>query len=75
MVEQQIEIPQLQINLDRDQLARYGLTPDYVNEFIETAMNGRTVSEIVLGERKFDLVVRLDDEYRAGLERNSAGCR
>lgn len=64
MVEQQIEIPQLQIALNRDQLARYGLTSDYVNEFIETAMNGRTVSEIVQGERKFDLVVRLDDEFR-----------
>lgn len=64
MVEQQIEIPQLQIQLDRDQLARYGMNSGYVNEFIETAMNGRTVSEIVLGQRKFDLVVRLDDQYR-----------
>ena len=64
MVEQQIEIPQLQIKLDRDQLARYGMTSNYVNEFVETAMNGRTVSEIVLGERKFDLVVRLDDPFR-----------
>lgn len=64
MVEQQIEIPQLQIKLNRDQLARYGMTSNYVNEFIETAMNGRTVSEIVLGQRKFDLVVRLDDAFR-----------
>jgi HME family heavy-metal exporter len=64
MVEQQIEIPQLQIQLDRDQLARHGLNSDYVNEFIETAMNGRTVSEVVQGQRKFDLVVRLDDQFR-----------
>ncbi|MBA4016286.1 MAG: CusA/CzcA family heavy metal efflux RND transporter [Pirellula sp.] len=64
MVEQQVEIPQLQIKLDREQLAANGMTSDYVNEFIETAMNGRTVSEIVLGQRKFDLVVRLDDEFR-----------
>jgi CzcA family heavy metal efflux pump len=64
MVEQQIEIPQLQIRLNRDQLARYGLTSNDVNEFVETAMNGRTVSEIILGQRKFDLVVRLDDEFR-----------
>lgn len=64
MVEQQIEIPQLQIELNRDQLARYGLTSDDVNLFIETAMNGRTVSEILLGQRKFDVVVRLDDQYR-----------
>lgn len=64
MVEQQIEIPQLQIIINRDKLVQYGLTSDFVNEFIETAMNGRTVSEIVLGERKFDLVVRLDDQFR-----------
>ncbi|MBL9081746.1 MAG: efflux RND transporter permease subunit [Planctomycetales bacterium] len=64
MVEQQIEIPQLQIQLDRQQLAVHGMTSDYVNEFIETAMNGRTVSEVVLGQRKFDLIVRLDDEFR-----------
>ena len=64
MVEQQVEIPQLQIQLNRAQLARYGLTSGFVNEFIETAMNGRTVSEILIGERKFDLIVRLDDKYR-----------
>jgi len=69
VVEQQTEIPQLQITLDRDALARLGLTTDYVNEFIETAMNGRIVSEVVLGERKFDLVVRLDDQYREDLHR------
>lgn len=64
MVEQLIEIPQLQINLNRSQLAVNGMTSDYVNEFIETAMNGRVVSEVVLGQQKFDLVVRLDDDFR-----------
>lgn len=64
LVEQQIEIPQLQIKLDRNSLSRHGITSNYVNDFIETAMNGRVVSEIVLGERKFDLVVRLDDVFR-----------
>lgn len=69
VVEQQTEIPQLQIRLNRDALKRLGLSADYVNEFIETALNGRTVSEIVMGERKFDLVVRLDDKYRQDLQR------
>src|SRR4029078_5333924 len=45
MVEQQIEIPQLQITLDRVRLARQGLNSNDVNEFLETAMNGRVVSE------------------------------
>jgi HME family heavy-metal exporter len=64
MVEQQTEIPQLQIKLKRDKLMQYGLTADEINEFVETAMNGKTVSEIVQGERKFDLVVRLDDKHK-----------
>jgi HME family heavy-metal exporter len=68
MVEQQVEIPQLQIRLKRDKLVQYGLTANDVNEFIETAMNGKTVSEVVQGERKFDLVVRLDEPYRVNID-------
>lgn len=64
LVEQQIEIPQLQIKLKPEQLAQAGLTANQVNDYIETAMNGRVVSEVLEGERKFDLVVRLDDEFR-----------
>ena len=65
MVEPQIEIPQLLIELDRAALASHGLNAGDVNELIETAMNGRVVSEIVAGEKKFDLLVRLDDPFRS----------
>ena len=68
LVEQQVEIPQLQIRLRRDKLVQYGVTADSVNAFVETALNGRTVSEIVDGERKFDLVVRLDEPYRIDID-------
>jgi CzcA family heavy metal efflux pump len=68
MVEQQIEIPQLRIELDRDKLALAGLTPSAVNEFIETAMNGKVVSQILSGTRTFDLVVRLDEPVREDIE-------
>jgi HME family heavy-metal exporter len=64
MVEQQVEIPQLQIRVRRDELSRYGLEVDDLNAFIETAMNGRTVSEVLQGQRTVDLVVRLDEEFR-----------
>ncbi len=64
LVEQQVEIPQLQVRLNRERLANHGLHSDEVNQFVETAMNGRTVSEVVQGQRKFDLVVRLDDPFR-----------
>jgi len=67
-VEPQVEIPQLQIKLKRDKLMQYGLSADEINEFVETAMHGKTVSEIVQGERKFDLVVRLDEPYRVDVD-------
>jgi len=68
LVEPQVEIPQLRIELDRDKLQLYGLTPVYVNEYVSTAMNGNVVSSILLGQRTFDLLVRMDEEYRENLQ-------
>ena len=68
VVEPQITIPQLRIEMDGDQLARYGLTPGDVNQFVETAMHGEVVSEVLDGQRTFDLLVRLDEPYREDLE-------
>lgn len=68
IVEQQTIIPQLRIELDRDQLLLHGLNAADVNEFIETAMNGHTVSEIFQGQRSFDLVLRLEQNAREDLE-------
>lgn len=63
-VEQLTEIPQLRIEVIGERLPQYGLTRSDVTELIETAMNGKVVSEIILGQRRFDLVVRLDEEAR-----------
>ena len=63
-VEQQNEIPQMQIQVDGERLKQYGLTRSDVTEFVETAMNGQIVSEVLDEQRKFDLVVRLDEPYR-----------
>ena len=68
MVDPQVIIPQIQIRSDRDQLKLYGLRPQEVNEFIETAMNGQALSTVIQGQRTFDLVLRLDDVYREDLE-------
>ncbi len=67
-VEQQTEIPQLQIRVNGDVLEQYGLTRGEVTEFVETAMNGKVVSEVLEGQRKFDLLVRLDEPWREDLE-------
>ncbi|MCG6154603.1 efflux RND transporter permease subunit [Rubinisphaera margarita] len=68
LVEPQVIIPQLRIELDRDKLLLYGLTAAEVNTFIETAMNGQIVSEVLLGQRTFDLLIRLDEGYRENLQ-------
>jgi len=68
MVEPQVTVPQLRIELDRDRLLLNGLTARDINEFIETAMNGQVVSEILVGQRQFDLLVRLDEGYRENID-------
>lgn len=66
--EPQAEVPQWRLRPDRDALARYGLTVGETAELIETAWRGRIVSDVLEGNRRFDLVVRLPDESRNDLE-------
>jgi CzcA family heavy metal efflux pump len=68
LVEPQVIIPQLRIEVDRDKLLLNGLTVTDVNEFIEIAMNGDVVSEVLIGQRQFDLLVRLNEGAREDLE-------
>ena len=63
-VEQIEGLPQLVIDYNRRQMARYGISVEDVNTMIRTALAGENVGVIFEGERKFDLVVRLQDEYR-----------
>jgi cobalt-zinc-cadmium resistance protein CzcA len=56
--------PSLAIQLDRAKLARYGLNVDDVNGLIETAIGGSVATQVVQGEKEFDLVVRLEKSYR-----------
>ena len=68
LVEQQTLIPQLKIEYNRDQLLAAGLTVEDLNQLIETAMNGQIVSEVMQGQRTFDLVVRLKEDARENLD-------
>jgi HME family heavy-metal exporter len=67
-VEQQVNIPQLRIEADGYKLEAFGLRRLDVNEFIETAMQGDIVSQVLDGQRTFDLIVRLDEPYREDLD-------
>lgn len=67
-VEQQVIIPQLRIEADGHKLEQFGLRRLAVNEFVETAMQGKVISSVLDGQRTYDLVVRLDDRYREDIE-------
>jgi len=67
-VEQQVEIPQIQIKAKRDLLNHYGITIGAFNEFIDVAIAGEKVSDIYEGAKTFDLIVRLDKDSRSKIE-------
>ena len=67
-IEKQVLIPQVRFNIDRARAAQYGLSPGEITETLETALNGRRVSEAIEGARRYDVVVRFDDASRNSLD-------
>jgi len=60
--------PSLTIEPDRAKLARYGLNVNDINTLIETAVGGTPATQVIQGERAFDLVVRLQEPFRQNME-------
>jgi cobalt-zinc-cadmium resistance protein CzcA len=63
-VEQVAGLPNLNIKMDRARLARYGLNVSEVQEVIETAVGGKTATEIIEGQVRVEVVVRFPEERR-----------
>ncbi len=61
---QELGQPSLTIDIDRAKIARYGVNVDDINGLIQTAIGGDVATQVVQGEKEFDLVVRLDRQYR-----------
>jgi len=62
--EKQVLIPQLEIRVDADRAALFGVTPAAVTAALDSLSKGRTVSTIIDGPRRFDVVMRLSDDDR-----------
>jgi len=60
--------PQVQITIDRAAIARYGLSVADVQEIVETTLRGATATQILEGERTFDLVVKLAPRATSDLD-------
>ena len=61
-------LPQMTIHYERGELAQYGLNIEDVNKTIEAAFAGGKAGVIFEGERRFDLVVRLDSTHRRNID-------
>lgn len=59
---------EIDVQLQRDQLARYGISVDSAHAVIQTALAGQAVSSYYDGERKYDVVLRYAPEFRAQAE-------
>lgn len=62
-VEQQVEVPQIQIRADRDKLAWYGITVEEFNRFVDVTLGREKLCDIYEGPRRYDLVLHLDTAY------------
>ena len=62
LVEQAMGLPQLLVKYERSKIARYGIYIEELNSIIRTAYAGETAGVVFENERRFDLVLRLDNE-------------
>ena len=66
--EKQVLIPQLHVRLNRQKAAQYGAMVGEVAEYVEMALNGKVVTQVLDGQKSFDVVLRLTDEARNNVE-------
>lgn len=67
-VEEVTGLPQIVIDINRDEVAKYGLNVEDINQAIQTAFAGRSAGLVFEGERRYDLTVRLSSESRQSIE-------
>ncbi|HYQ57887.1 MAG TPA: efflux RND transporter permease subunit [Draconibacterium sp.] len=67
-VDQQVEIPQIQIRPNRDMLTFYGISINNFNEFVDIALGGEKMADIYEGQQSYDLLLRYKTDYTDQLE-------
>ncbi|MBV9308160.1 MAG: efflux RND transporter permease subunit, partial [Acidobacteriaceae bacterium] len=61
-------VAELRIQVNRPEMDRYGLNVSDVRELVETMLGGKQVSEMVEGDRRFNIAVRLPESYRNNID-------
>ncbi len=67
-IEKVTGLPQIVVKFDRDKVAQFGLNIEEMNRIVRTAFAGETTGLIYEGEKRFDMVVRLDKAERQNIE-------
>lgn len=65
IIDPQERVDELHIVLRPDDLAYYGVSREYIADFVQTALKGEAVSQVLEGQRRFDLVVKLSEPHRS----------
>ncbi len=65
IIDPQERVDELHIVLRPDDLAIYGISREYVAQFVQTALQGEAVSQVMEGQRRFDLVLKIREPYRS----------
>jgi HME family heavy-metal exporter len=68
IIDPQERVDELHIVLRPADLAVYGLSREFVASFVQTALKGEAISTVLEGQRRFDLVVKLKEQYRSDPE-------
>lgn len=71
-IDQEPPSPQLQISIDRQRIAQYGLNASDVADLIEIAIGGKAVSQIFSGSKVYDITCRYAEKYRDTPEKIAA---
>ena len=61
-------LPQIRIRVDRARLAQFGLSTEEVNRVLRSGFSGESAGKVYENEKRFDLVIRLDQENRKSIE-------
>ncbi|QDU11842.1 efflux RND transporter permease subunit [Gimesia aquarii] len=65
IIDPQERVDELHVVLKPDELAFFGLSREYVANFVQTALKGEAISQVLVGQRRFDLVIKLNELYRS----------
>jgi cobalt-zinc-cadmium resistance protein CzcA len=68
-VEQTTGLPMLSVQIDREKAARFGLNVSQIQDAVSTAVGGREAGVLFEGDRRFDIQVRLADEWRNDVDK------